>query len=167
MWDLIGTVTEKNIKPNMSLTEPDIDRTPVAKDIWCYSPKEKSFTWHVVVNHDSKGYVDKVECKTSHTVHKYKKQNKPASAPRKTAASKSAAKAAEASANLEEIWFEGVKAWGNKVVPNYSPQNFYTNKEVIEHSTFGKGVVQLRRENKIDTLFKTGIKTLFSPDKKA
>jgi hypothetical protein len=55
----------------------DIDRTPVAKDIWCFSPKEKAFTWHVVINHDAKGYVDRVQCKVTGQIHKYKRQNKP------------------------------------------------------------------------------------------
>jgi hypothetical protein len=145
----------------------DIDRTPVAKDIWCYSPKEKSFTWHVVVNHDAKGYVDRVQCKVTGQVHKYKRQNKPEVLRSSTVirrsgptATVSAAKSAQSSALLEENWFAGIKAWGERVVGAYAPDKFFDKGHVVEHTAFGKGVVQAKRDNKIDVLFKAGIKTL-------
>ncbi|MEO5668191.1 MAG: hypothetical protein ABIR96_09050 [Bdellovibrionota bacterium] len=152
-----------------SKTSTDIDRTPVAKDIWCFSPKEKAFTWHVVINHDAKGYVDRVQCKVTGQVHKYKRQNKPE--PVKSAstivrraagstATSSAAKTIETSAVLEETWFAGVKKWGDKIVPTYEPTKFFDKGFVVDHPSFGKGVVQTRRDNKIDVLFKIGIKTL-------
>jgi len=158
---------------NSKIPSTDIDRTPVAKDIWCFSPKEKAFTWHVVINHDAKGYVDRVQCKVTGQVHKYKRQNKP-EAPRAgstivrrpgpaslaASASKSAAKSIENSATLEETWFAGVKAWGDKVVSSYEPTKFFDKKHVVDHPVFGKGVVQARRDNKIDVLFKVGLKTL-------
>jgi hypothetical protein len=153
----------------------DIDRTPVAKDIWCFSPKEKAFTWHVVINHDAKGYVDRVQCKVTGQVHKYKRQNKP-EAPRASAstivrraggapssaaaATRAATKSIETSAALEESWFSGVKAWGDKIVPSYEPSKFFDKKDVLDHPAFGKGVVQTKRDNKIDVLFKVGLKTL-------
>jgi len=146
----------------------DIDRTPVAKDIWCFSPKEKAFTWHVVINHDAKGYVDRVQCKVTGQVHKYKRQNKPE--PVRSAStvvrrvggtsSTTSAKTIESSAVLEENWFAGVKAWGDKPVMTYEPTKFFEKGQVVEHASFGKGVVQIRRDNKIDVLFKVGLKTL-------
>lgn len=159
----------------------DVDRTPVAKDIWCYSPKEKAFTWHVVMNHDAKGFVDRVQCKTTGQVHKYKRQNK-APAPRPSAPSTIRrnslgelisvgkappvkAKVAATSATLEENWFKGIKAWGEKVVSTYEPTKFFDKSHVVEHPAFGKGVVQARRENKIDVLFRVGMKTLPSARK--
>jgi hypothetical protein len=158
-------------------TSTDIDRTPVAKDIWCFSPKEKAFTWHVVINHDAQGYVDRVQCKVTGQVHKYKRQNKP-EAPRAgtsivrrpggvagAKAIASAARTVESSALLEEQWFSGVKAWGDKPVQGFAPDKFFDKKEVLEHPTFGKGVVQTRRDNKIDVLFKVGLKTLPSAKK--
>lgn len=53
----------------------DVDKIPVAHELMCYNPKEKANTWHVVVNHDSKGYVDRVQCKVTGVIRKYKKQN--------------------------------------------------------------------------------------------
>lgn len=151
----------------------DIDRTPVAKDIWCFSPKEKAFTWHVVINHDAKGYVDRVQCKVTGQVHKYKRQNKPEAVRTSTivrraggapasaaAATRAASKSIESSAALEESWFAGVKAWGDKIVPTYEPTKFFDKKDVLDHPSFGKGVVQTKRDNKIDVLFKVGLKTL-------
>ncbi len=153
-----------------SVKTNDVDRTPVAQDIWCYSPKEKAFTWHVVVNHDAQGYVDRVQCKVTGQVHKYKRQNKPealrstsGAVIRRSATSSgstSASKSAENSAVLEESWFAGVKAWGDRMVPSYGPDKFFDKGYVLEHAAFGKGVVQARRDNKIDVLFRTGLKTL-------
>ena len=165
-------MNEKDWKSKITPAVTDVDRTPVAQDIWCYSTKEKAFTWHVVVNHDANGFVDRVQCKTSKTTHKYKRQNKEATATKSklttaTLTRRASPKAAETSANLEKIWFEGIKAWGQKVVPVYSPQQHYSAKDVLDHPTFGKGVVQARREHKIDILFQTGMKTLMSLEKKS
>ena len=162
----------------MTSIPSDIDRTPVAKDIFCFSPKEKAMTWHVVINHDANGYVDRVQCKVTGQVHKYKRQNKPAAAAKATSitrrapgsnvllgksVSSSAAKKMESSAVLEETWFAGIKAWGTKVVTNFDPAKSFEKRQVLEHAVFGKGVVQARRDNKIDVLFKEGVKTLPSP----
>ena len=163
------SVSEDKWKSKVVPTPIDVDRTPVAQDVWCYSAKEKAFTWHVVLNHDANGYVDRVQCKTSKSIHKYKRQNKETASPLKNAPKRivskrtSPASAAAKSANLEEIWFEGIKAWGNKVVKAYAADTTFHVKEVIDHPTFGKGVIQARRDNKIDILFRTGMKTLLSP----
>jgi|GEM_PF-305421 len=153
----------------------NIDKTPVAHDIWCYSPKEKAFTWHVVMNHDAQGYVDRVQCKVSGYPHKYKRQSKsasPASSTRKVirrdssgnvvGAPSTRAKTAamESSLTLEQNWFDGIKAWGEKPVVIYAPDKFFDKGDVCEHAAFGKGVVQVRRDNKVDVLFKVGLKTL-------
>ena len=158
-------MSEENSKskpetPPSAAAAGDIDRTPVAKEIWCYSTKEKTFTWHVVVNHDAKGFVDRVQCKTSGVIHKYKKQSKTTTSAKKPSTRKVAPKAPVI--DVEAVWHKGVKNWGDKVVKNYTIENFYSPGEVIEHSSFGKGVVQGRRDNKIDTLFLTGMKTLVS-----
>lgn len=158
--------------------EEKIDKTPVAQDIWCWSTKEKAYTWHVVVNHDAKGFVDRVQCKVSKSIHKYKKMAaKAATAPKtasktgaktatrkpSTAGTARAAAAAKSSAALEDLWFRGVKKWGEKPVPKYDPKATYQPDEVVEHATFGKGVVQKRRDSKIDVLFREGAKVLPSP----
>lgn len=152
--------------------EEKIDRTPVAQDIWCWSPKEKAFTWHVVVNHDAQGFVDRVQCKVSKTIHKYKRLAKPAATKSKVAtrsitrsvkAGASGAVSKDApmtSAALEDVWFRGLKKWGEKPALRYNPKGFFDSSDVVEHPTFGKGVVQKRRDNRIDVLFRDGVKVL-------
>jgi hypothetical protein len=71
-----------------------------------------------------------------------------------------AAAAAAAAENLEETWFKLVKAWGEKTVRAYATTEHYRLREVFEHEVFGKGVVQNRRETKIDVLFREGMKVL-------
>jgi len=154
----------------------DVDKTPVAHELMCYNPKEKANTWHVVVNHDSKGYVDRVQCKVTGVIRKYKKQNvvkSPAAAAkaiRKTAPGETDAngvrkpltfKVSRAEA-LEESWFKGVKAWRDKEVLAYSPETPFKAGDVLEHPNFGKGVVQLKRDNKIEVLFKSDLKVLMN-----
>jgi hypothetical protein len=146
--------------------EEKIDKTPVAQDIWCWSAKEKAYTWHVVVNHDANGYVDRVQCKVSKSVHKYKRMSgKAAKAPKKPTAAGLARAAAEAksSAALEDVWFRGIKKWGDKPVPKYDPKQSFEAGDVVDHVTFGKGVVQKRRDTRIDVLFRNGVKVLPSP----
>jgi len=149
--------SEKN-----SSSHPDVDRTPVAKDIWCYSTKEKAFTWHVVVNHDANGYVDKVLCKVSGVTHKYKREKKAASATKKKVVRRTAniAKQAETSATLEQEWFEGVKNWGDNVVSEFDPKKCLEEGDVFTHKVFGKGVVKNKRDNKVDVMFRSSIKVL-------
>ncbi len=172
-----ASVSKETLNKRTPPTPVDVDRTPVAQDIWCYNNQQKAFTWHVVVNHDASGYVDRVQCKTTGTVRKYRRQHKGAvSAPQKKTpvirrnalgqlvASKRVARTtnAEKSASLEQIWFEGIKNWGDKDIVTYTPTKFFKLKDVLDHPSFGKGVVQTKRDNKIDVLFRMGMKTLQS-----
>lgn len=157
------------------------DKTPVAQDIYTFCTREKTETWHVVRNHSDKGVVDRVVCKSCGSEHKYRLHAKatamsaagartlvrrtpegvllstPSSSPK--AGSRSKAHEA-AAANLEENWFLALKKWGNQVLRPYNPQEHFRLGEVFEHAHFGKGAVQARRENKVDVLFKEGMKTL-------
>ena len=149
------------------------DRTPVAQDVFTWCTKEKTETWHVVRNHDAKGIVERVVCKACGSEHKYKRKTAAAAKPSPTRAivrgnggairntgAASSGKMQVASAALDETWFAGVKKWGEKPVRAFDPSLFFKMGEVLDHASFGKGVVQLRRENRIDVLFKEGIKTL-------
>lgn len=132
----------------------------------------------MVVNHNAEGYVDRVQCKVSKTIHKYKRLSKPAAAKNNVASrtitrrangvvlsagggkSSSATSVPTSSAALEDVWFSGLKKWGEKPVPKYDPKSFYDSGEVVDHVSFGKGVVQKRRDNKVEVLFRTGVKVL-------
>ena len=148
------------------------DRTPVAQDVFTYCTKEKTDTWHVVRNHNGNGIVDRVICKSCGSEHKYRLA-KAAAAPAKStrsvvvrgSAPRASAPAAPSAGVLEATWFAGIKKWGEKPVACFDPETSFGPGDVFDHEVFGKGVVQTRRENKIDVLFKAGLKTL--PSKRA
>jgi hypothetical protein len=154
----------------MTTTTSNPDKTPVASDVFTYCTKEKIETWHVVRNHNASGIVDKVVCKACKSEHKYKPKALLAIAKSaRTVVKKSASsatpgqKTTQPTKDLEGVWFSMVKKWGNKEVAAFDPSRHFNTGEVFEHPTFGKGVVQARRENKIDVVFPNGLlKTLIS-----
>jgi hypothetical protein len=170
------------VKPNSQIHP---DKTPVAQEVKTYCTREKTDTFHIVMNHDRMGYVDRVKCKACGSEHKYKKTVVKATvsstpktafvrsnsgtlmvnpaAPKSSSASKGASRGS-GSAQLEDSWFLKIKKWGEKPVRDYNPQENFDLNEVFKHEVFGKGAVQTRRENKIDVLFQVGLKTL--PSKK-
>jgi hypothetical protein len=150
-----------------SNTNTNPDRTPVAADVFTYCTKEKIDTWHVVMNHNAAGIVDRVQCKSCRSEHRYKvtaKVTSFATAVRKPVVRSSSGAAGSASGSkspeMEASWFQQIKAWGEKPVKAFDPATHFKKGEVFNHSVFGKGVVQTRRENKIDVLFTNGLKTL-------
>jgi len=149
----------------------DPDKTPVAKDVFTFCTKEKTDTWHVVMAHNSAGIVERVKCKACSSEHKYKRQNplvvkassSGSSFVRKVGQTKLSAatkSSTVSSASLENTWLAGLKKWGQKPVLSYSPDQHFLVSDVVNHQIFGKGVVQSRRENRIDVLFNVGLKTL-------
>ena len=143
------------------------DKTEVAKDLFTWCTKEKTDTWHIVRNHDAKGFVDRVICKACGSEHKYRKAvlaavaspNRPAAAKRPSASAQ-ATNADKSDSQLKEIWMKGIKKWGEKVIGTFDATISYGLGDVFNHAIFGKGLVQARRENKIDVLFQEGMKTL-------
>jgi hypothetical protein len=150
------------------------DKTPVAQEVKTYCTREKVDTFHIVMNHDKMGLVDRVKCKACGSEHKYRKQEvkKTSSSTPKTAFIRSASgtlmanpsakekKSETKSALLEDAWFSKLKKWGEKEIRVFDPATHFTVGEVLNHTVFGKGVVEGRRENRIDVLFQTGLKTL-------
>jgi hypothetical protein len=151
-------------------TSSDPDRTAVASDVMTMCTKEKIDTWHVVQAHNARGAVERVKCKSCGSEHKYKSKN-PLLIPRKSSSSparkvtasqtySAATRSSGSAASIEEGWLAGIKKWGNKEVRDFTPDQSFKVGEVFSHSVFGKGVVQGRRENKVDVLFQEGMKTL-------
>jgi len=174
-----ATATTNGTTNGSTIPQGDPDKTPVAQDVFTYCTKEKIDTWHVVMAHTASGVVDRVKCKACTSEHKYKSK-KPLLAKKSASTSSSllrkigqtqfssatrkSASVSEAAA-LSDIWFKGIKKWGEKAVISYSPETTFSVGEVCTHSTFGKGVVQGRRENRVDVLFEAGLKTLPSKSK--
>lgn len=153
------------------MTKSDPDRTAVAQDLFTWCTKEKTETWHVVRNHDASGIVDRVICKACGSEHKYRRKiltmrERPAGARVVVRSGGASESPAMSSKMLEETWLAGLKKWGEKPVKAFEVTMHFAIGEVLNHAVFGKGVVQTRRENKIDVLFQNGqMKTLPSATK--
>lgn len=148
------------------------DRTAVASDIFTFCTREKIDTWHVVVCHNARGIVERVLCKACKSEHRYKPESSSTQSSGNSNVTKrianvparggaTASSAAKTSASYD-IWFEGIKRWGDKSIPTYQATQRFIEGDVLSHLQYGKGVVQKRRGNKIDVLFQDGPRTFIS-----
>ncbi len=140
------------------MTEIDIDRTPVAKDIITVCSRCKLELNHIVVRHNAEGIVDRVKCHTCGFEHKYKPVKKKAAPAkkRKTAVRKKSPEKEYASLMEKNIDADSVP---------YSMKGSFNEGDVIEHKTFGKGFVTAISFERVEVLFEDGIKML-AADKK-
>jgi len=68
---------------------------------------------------------------------------------------------APARARVETLPFEAIfEGRDAAAARRYSPRERYVEGDVLEHPTFGLGLVTAVREDKIDATFKPGVKTL-------
>ena len=136
----------------------DIDRTPVARDIVTVCSRCKLELNHIVVRHNAEGIVDRVKCHTCGFEHKYKPVKKKAEGTkkRKTAVRKKS----------PEKEYQTLMEKNIDVVPvQYNMKASFGKGKVIDHKTFGKGIVLETSFERIDVLFQEGVKTL-AADKK-
>ena len=125
------------------------------KEVLSYCGKCKLALAHVIISMNKKGNVDKCECKTCGATHKYRDPDKPVK-PR--AATKRAPK--KKSASPEEIWNKAVAEAKGITMP-YEMTGEFSEGNIIDHATFGKGVVEeLVDHNKIKVIFEEGAKIL-------
>ena len=136
----------------------DIDRTPVAKDIITACTRCKLELNHIVVRHNTEGIVDRVKCHTCGFEHKYKpvKKTVKSTTKRKSPARKKSPEKEYAALMEKNI----------KVVPvPYSMKASFSEGDIIDHTTFGKGIITGTSHERIEVLFQDGAKTL-AADKK-
>lgn len=108
---------------------------------------------HTIITMTKKGVADRCECNTCGAKHKYRDPDKPKRAVTKRAPRKVAVP-------IEVLWSEAVS---NTKSParSYKMSGDFAQGDLIEHSTFGKGVVQeLLTATKIKVLFETSEKIL-------
>jgi sulfite reductase alpha subunit-like flavoprotein len=140
------------------MKENDIDRTPVAKDIITVCSRCKLELNHIVVRHNAEGIVDRVKCHTCGFEHKYKPVKKKAATTKK--------RKSPARKKSPEKQYEALMAKNSEVVPvPYSMKASYSEGDIIDHKTFGKGIVIETSFERIEVLFQDGAKTL-AADKK-
>lgn len=133
----------------------DTDELGLGKDILSLCGKCKMAMGHLIVSIDEKGRIDKCECQTCGATHKYKD-------PEGKKATKKSTKPStrKAAVSIEQRWADAkAKATGN--AKNYKMSDPFQAGDLINHSTFGMGVVlELVGNNKIKMIFECGEKDL-------
>ncbi len=140
------------------MKETDIDRTPVAKDIITVCSRCKLELNHIVVRHNTQGIVDRVKCHTCGFEHKYKPVKKKAETTRKR---KSPVRRKSPEKEYASLMEKNIDV---EPVP-YSIRASFREGEIIDHKTFGKGIVMGTSFERVEVLFQDGVKTL-AADKK-
>ena len=105
--------------------------------------------------------IARVKCNTCGSEHKFRGSQPMAransfSAPRRSSEQKEAAAAAKISLGFEER----LKKHDLSKAKKYSPQTAFVMNDVMDHPTFGMGMVTAVRADKVDVSFKTFEKTL-------
>jgi hypothetical protein len=144
---------------------------PVGQEIICYCSSCKLDLKHVIVAHKNgnSGAVAKVKCFTCQKIHAYR--HNPGTKGLEAAAKRKAnAKPREKAQVIpvEVEWKEQLSKAQNKASKPYAPTGEYQAGDVIEHPTFGCGVVKTIKDgNKFEVLFQRDVKTLIHKLKEA
>ena len=140
------------------MTKPD-----VGKEILSHCNKCKLPLAHIILTMKTPTRAGKVQCKTCNNSHAYKKPPQAKKKKVKKKAKKTAKRKSRTLMSPEEsldIWNEKIAhAQGKK--RSYSIAGKFQLGDVINHSKFGEGFVdRLIDHNKIQVIFRTGVKTL-------
>lgn len=131
------------------------------KEILSHCNKCKLTLAHTIVVMKSSTEPGKVQCNTCKTTHVYKDPT--AKTVRKVSVSSSSGRRRTTSTTrpLADVWKEELGKSSQKVHKGYSPKGTFHVGEVIDHLTFGEGIVQKSFDgNKIEVLFEKDIKIL-------
>lgn len=127
----------------------DIDKTPVAKNLFTKCAKCKMELEHIVVAHNAEGMVERVRCLTCEGDHKYR--------PRKKAVKNKAPARRKNQRIIEEdpardFLKLSEKIEGQKKLP-YTMGGSFKADDVIAHPTFGMGIVVGTTSKKMEVIF--------------
>jgi DNA replicative helicase MCM subunit Mcm2 (Cdc46/Mcm family) len=125
----------------------DKDRTPVAENVMTMCTKCEMELNHVVVAHNAGGIVERVKCHTCGSEHKYRPDKKRAT--KKT--SKKSISIQEV--NLTKTFEELAEKFKKKMPLPYSMSGSFKNDDVIDHKTFGMGIVISASHDKMEVVF--------------
>ncbi len=129
----------------------------IGKNIESYCTKCRKNSEHTIMVMDAEK-VSKVRCKTCGSTHRFRQ---PVDAGAGTAPKAGAKRSAGEAATSEMIWQAGLgKAKGKE--REYSMTEQYRIGDIVNHSTFGKGIVLKVYVNKCGMLFKDGEKLMAS-----
>ncbi|MGE3261864.1 MAG: hypothetical protein AB7K68_08810 [Bacteriovoracia bacterium] len=136
---------------------------PVGEEIICFCSSCKLDLRHVIVAHKSgnSGPISKVRCNTCKKIHAYR--NNPAhtaSASTRTRKESSPREKVQV-IPIEVEWREQLRSNENKPSVKYAPTGEFKVGDVIDHPTFGCGIVRSMKDaNKFEVLFQRDVKTL-------
>jgi len=125
----------------------DINRTPVAENVMTMCTKCEMELNHVVVAHNAGGIVERVKCHTCGSEHKYRPDKKRAT--KKT--SKKSISIQEV--NLTKTFEELAEKFKKRMPLPYSMSGSFKNDDVIDHKTFGMGIVISASHDKMEVVF--------------
>ena len=132
----------------------DKDRTPVAENVITMCTKCGMELNHVVVAHDTGGIVESVKCHTCGSEHKYRPDKK--KAPKKTSKKSISTQEVDLTKTFEKL---AEKFKEKKPLP-YSMSGSFKNDDVIDHKTFGMGIVISASSDKMEVAFSGGPRIL-------
>jgi hypothetical protein len=132
----------------------DKGRTPVAQNVITMCTKCGMELSHVVVAHDKGGMVESVTCHTCGSEHKYRPDKK--KAPKKTSKKSISTQEVDLTKTFEKL---AEKFKDKKPLP-YSMSGSFKNDDVIDHKTFGMGIVISASSDKMEVAFSGGPRIL-------
>ena len=135
----------------------DKDRTPVAQKVITRCTKCKLELTHVVVSHNAEGIVERVKCDTCESEHKYRlAKEKTPKKKAKTARKSTRTKKVDYKEEYEKL---AEKFTEKEQVP-YSMSGSFKEDDVIDHKTFGMGIVRSVSYEKMEVAFSGGPRIL-------
>ena len=132
----------------------DKDRTPVAQNLITMCTKCEMELSHVVVAHDQAGIVETVKCHTCGSEHKYRPDKK--RVPKKTAKKSISTQEEDFAKTFEKL----AEKFKDKKPLSYSMSGSFKNDDVIDHKTFGMGIVISASHDKMEVAFPDGPRIL-------
>jgi len=132
----------------------DKDRTPVAQNVFTMCTKCGMELNHVVVAHGAGGVVQRVKCHTCGSEHKYRPDKKRAT--RKPSKKSISTQEVDSTKTFEKL---AEKFKEKKPLP-YSMSGSFKNDDVIDHKTFGMGIVTGASYDKMEVAFSDGPRIL-------
>ena len=140
------------------MTTKDKDRTPVAQILVTQCTRCKLPLTHMVVLHNSEGIVERVQCRTCGSEHKYKPEKK--KMVKKAAKKKTKSRAKSRKPDPAAIFEQLAGKFQDKDPVPYTMQGSYKADDVIDHKTFGKGFVTEVSYQKMEVTFVDGPRIL-------
>jgi len=134
----------------------EIDKTPVAKAMVTRCKKCKLELRHVVISHNKEGIVSKVKCNTCGSEHRYYSEKKRLATKKKK---EEAAEVAEKNRQAQK-YARLLELNQSKKAKTYCMSENYRDNDVLDHKTFGKGIITKVNYQKMDVLFETGFRLL-------